>query len=86
MRLRMTTALMVVGALTPHFLAPSAWAQTAAAAQEEGPDILFLALVTTAAAVGAAIVGLVFYLIRLRLGFWLHRPPPREGGEAPGHH
>jgi len=52
----------------------------------KGRTSSFWPFITTAAAVGSAIVGLVFYLIRLRLGFWLHRPPPREGGGAPGHH
>ncbi len=57
---------------------------SAAAGQEEGkggPDILFMALITMGAVLGTGAVGLVLYLIRLRTGFWLHRPPPREGGE-----
>ncbi len=53
----------------------------AAAGQDEGPDILFMALITMGAVLGTGAVGLVLYLIRLRTGFWLHRPPPREGGE-----
>ena len=43
---------------------------------EDGPDILAVALITTGAALGAAVLGLLFYLLRLRIGFWLHRPPP----------
>ncbi len=55
-----------------------------AAAADDGPDIGTLALVTTAAVLGAAGLGLVLYLFRMRIGFWLHRPPPRSGGQ--GHH
>ena len=58
----------------------------ASAAQEEGPDILAMALITMGAVLGTGAVGLVLYLIRLRTGFWLHRPPPREGGEGGEHH
>ncbi|HEU4758473.1 MAG TPA: copper resistance protein CopC, partial [Dehalococcoidia bacterium] len=50
----------------------------------QGPDIGSRAAVTTAAILGAAALGFVLYLVRRRLGFWLHRPPPRTGGE--GHH
>lgn len=53
---------------------------------DEGPDILLLALITTGAVIGVAVVGLVLYLVRLRIGFWLHRPPPREGSEGVEHH
>ena len=45
-------------------------------------DILLLALITTGSAAGAAVLGLFFYLIRQRIGFWMHRPPPPEGEEA----
>lgn len=52
--------------------------------QATGPDVLQMALLTTASILGAGVVGLLLYLVRLRIGFWLHRPPPREsgGGEA----
>jgi len=61
--------------------------EQSAQADEEGPDIATLALITMGAVLGAAGLGVVFYLIRLRIGFWLHRPPPRSGGEGPpGHH
>ncbi len=63
--------------------APAASPAAAAQADEEGPDIATLALITMGAVLGAAGLGLVFYLIRLRIGFWLHRPPPRSGGEGP---
>lgn len=53
---------------------------------DEGPDILFLALITTAAVLGAAVVGFLLYLLRLRLGFWLHRPPPADGGPGGEEH
>jgi len=44
-----------------------------------GPDILTIALLTTAVAGAAAAVGTLGYLFRRRIGFDLHRPP--EGGE-----
>jgi len=46
----------------------------------EGPDIAYLALLSMGAVLGAGAVGLVLYVVRQRIGFWLHRPPPREGG------
>jgi methionine-rich copper-binding protein CopC len=51
-----------------------------------GPDILLVALITTGAMMGAAVLGLVAYVIRLRVGFWLHRPPASEDGEASEQH
>ena len=50
-----------------------------------GPDILELALLTIAAAAGAAVIGLVGYLIRRRIGYFPHRPPPRDGSEQEHH-
>ena len=69
--------------------APGATASPPPATDEDdgdGPDILFLALITAGSVVAAGVVGLVLYLVRLRIGFWLHRPPPRDGGEGPEHH
>ena len=54
---------------------------------DDGPDIAKMALITGAAVIGAGVVGMVLYLVRRRIGFWLHRPPPRDDGEAtPEHH
>lgn len=53
---------------------------------DDEPDVLLMALLTTGAAAGAAVLGLIGYVIRNRVGFWLHRPPPREGGEPEEHH
>jgi hypothetical protein len=52
-----------------------------------GPDVLLLSLLTVAAAGGAAVIGLIAYVFRNRIGFWLHRPPAEgEGsGEAGSH-
>ena len=44
-----------------------------------GPDILKIALLTTAVAGAAAVLGTLGYLFRRKIGFDLHRPP--EGGE-----
>lgn len=51
-----------------------------------GPDVFRLAWITAASVVGAGLVGLFLYLVRLRIGFWLHRPPPRDGGQGGEHH
>lgn len=53
---------------------------------DDEPDVLLMALLTTGAAAGAAVLGLAGYVIRNRIGFWLHRPPPRDGGEPEEHH
>jgi len=47
---------------------------------DDDQDILLIALITTGAAAGAAVLGLVGYLVRRRIGFWPHRPPPPGGG------
>lgn len=64
----------------------SPWRDIGQDRDDEGPDILFLALITAAAVLGVAVLGLLLYLVRLRIGFWLHRPPPREGSEGAEHH
>lgn len=51
--------------------------------QGDDQDILRIALITMAASLGAAALGLVLYLVRLRIGFWLHRPP--DGGPDQEH-
>ena len=54
------------------------------AGDDDGGDqeILGMALITLAIALGAAALGLVLYLLRLRIGFWLHRP---DGDSDQGH-
>ncbi len=51
------------------------------------PDILLTALVTTASVGGAAILLTLGYLLRRRVGFEPHRPPPsdEDGGEGEEH-
>jgi hypothetical protein len=49
---------------------------------DDDQDILLLALITTGSIAGVAVLGLFLYLIRQRIGFWMHRPPPPEGEEA----
>jgi len=41
---------------------------------------------TLAASGVAAVLAIIGYFIRLRIGFWPHRPPPREGGAPEDHH
>ena len=57
---------------------------TADAGDDSGPDILLTALVTTASVGGAAVLLTLGFLLRRRIGFEPHRPPPSdedEGGE-----
>lgn len=53
---------------------------------DDEPDITQMVILTLAAAGAAAVVSLIGYAIRQRLGFWLHRPPPRDGGAPEDHH
>ncbi len=59
-------------------------AETQDGDDDDGPDILLTALITTASAGGAALLFTLGYLLRKRIGFEPHRPPPSdedEGGE-----
>lgn len=47
--------------------------------EDSDVDILELALLTVGASGGAAVIVLIGFLIRRRVGFWLHRPP--ENGD-----
>jgi len=53
---------------------------------DDGPDVLLLALLTTGAAGAAAVIALIGYVVRNRVGFWLHRPPERKNGDGESHH
>jgi hypothetical protein len=53
---------------------------------DDDPDILLMALLTVGIAAGAAALSLIGYVIRQRIGFWLHRPPPRDGSAPQDHH
>ena len=70
---------------TPPPTTPPADGTTAGSgADGDGPDILLTALVTTASVGGAAVLLTLGYLLRRRIGFEPHRPPPSdedEGGE-----
>lgn len=62
--------------------APSATSDDGQGVDEESDvDISRLALLTIGAAGGAGLIALVGFLIRRRAGFWLHRPPERDGGD-----
>jgi hypothetical protein len=52
---------------------------------DDEPDVLVMALLTVAAAGGAAALSMIGYVIRNRVGFWLHRPPPRDGSPSEEH-
>jgi hypothetical protein len=53
---------------------------------DDGPDVLLLSLLTIGTAGGAAVLALIGYVVRNRVGFWLHRPPEREDGDGGSHH
>lgn len=79
--MRTVTALVI--------LAPAFRPQAALVAQQGGdggPDILLLALATMGAILGAAAIGLLLYLFRQRIGFWLHRPPEANPNEHEERH
>lgn len=84
--MRRAKALILLGQLALTFVAP----QAALAAQEEGggggPDILPLSLITMGAIFAAAAIGLALHFFRLRIGFWLHRPPESNPDEEEEHH
>jgi hypothetical protein len=54
--------------------------------EDDEPDRTELILWTLAASAAAAVVALIGYIIRLRVGFWLHRPPPRNASPPEDHH
>ncbi len=74
------------------------WQVTAASGGEEesgtlrfrvetngGPDILLIALITTASMGGAAALFTLGYLLRRRIGFDWHRPPEGDEGTSGEH-
>ncbi len=75
--------LRVLGEGGPPALSPSPAqdvdAETEDGADDEGPDILLTALVTTASVGAAAVLLTLGYLLRRRIGFEPHRPPPSDG-------
>jgi hypothetical protein len=50
------------------------------------PDKTEMILITLGIVAGAAVLALIGYAIRLRVGFWPHRPPPRDAGAPEEHH
>jgi hypothetical protein len=67
-------------------VSPTATAAGSGRDEENEPDVLKLALLTVGAAGAAGVVGLLGYAVRTRVGFWLHRPPERNGDGDEGHH
>ncbi len=53
---------------------------------DDGLGVLELALITVGVAAGVLLLAVIGYGIRNRVGFWLHRPPPRDDGNGDGHH
>ena len=51
---------------------------------DDGPDILKLALITVGVAGGAALLALIGYFVRRRVGYEPHKPKPGDGDG--GHH
>lgn len=56
--------------------------EAAQPASEENDDLVTVALATFGVAVAAAAVGLVAYLVRVRLGLVAPPPPPPEKGHG----
>ena len=69
---------------TPPPATPPTGGTTAGEANGGGPDILLTALVTTASVGGAAVLLTLGYLLRRRIGFEPHRPPPGDEDEGGG--
>ena len=67
----------------PPATTPAGGTTAASGADGNEPDILLTALVTTASVGGAAVLLTLGYLLRRRVGFEPHRPPPtdEDGGE-----
>jgi methionine-rich copper-binding protein CopC len=77
-----TPAPSATPAVTPSDVTPSPAGGTEPgdADDNDGPDILFLALITIASVGGAAVLFTLGYFLRRRIGYEPHRPP--EGGEG----
>jgi methionine-rich copper-binding protein CopC len=74
------------GGATPPPATPPAGETTASSgADSDGPDILLAALITIAAAGGAAVLFTLGYLLRRRIDFEPHRPPQGEEDEGGEH-
>lgn len=71
------------GDVAPTFETPT---PAAGEDDDDDQDILLLSLITTGSIIGVAVLGLILYLVRRRIGFWLHRPPQGEGGEGSDQH
>lgn len=72
---------------TPQPAASGSSNTTTSAGDSVRPDVLLMSLLTLAGAGGLALIGFIGYAIRMRVGFWLHRPPaPGEQAGAPEHH
>ncbi len=73
-----------IGALGPsQSPAQDVDAETEDVDDDDGPDILLMALITIAIAGGAAVLFTLGYLLRRRIGFEPHRPPEaREEGDG----
>jgi hypothetical protein len=75
-----------------HWLSESSDADVVALIDEpaqqsdDEPDILLMSLLTVGVAAAAAVLALIGYFIRNRVGFWLHRPPPRKESSPDEHH
>ena len=70
----------------PSITGPTASPAPPTNGDDGGRDILELALFTIGAAGGAALIALAGYMVRRRIGFWLHKPPPEDTPPDDEHH
>ena len=84
-RVAAAVASPVAGATPPPATPPADETTTGSGDDGDGPDILLTALVTTASVGGAAVLLTLGYLLRRRVGFEPHRPPPSDEDEGEEH-
>ncbi len=73
------------GATPPPTTPPTGGTTAGGGANGDGPEILLTALITTASVGGAAVLLTLGYLLRRRIGFEPHRPPPSDENEGEEH-
>ncbi len=85
--MRFLIAGSVLGTSIASLSAPAGALASGAGQESLGSrDAFEMAILTILAVGGAAILLSILYLVRLKVGFWLHRPPARREGDAQAQH